>query len=82
MNEKIHRFWLAKYALAFSGTRLHVEAADVRLRSLIRVRSAGVSGASPAATASLSLSSSTRAPGRFLQPRFPGRLRDSLIDSR
>src|SRR5271157_45442 len=57
-NEReLHRFWLAKYALAFfrnafSMLRRRTSASS----SLIRVRSAGVSGASPAATASLSLS--------------------------
>ena len=72
-NEReFHRFWLAKYALAFfrnafSMLRRRTSASS----SLIRVRSAGVSGASPTATASLSLSFLTQlARVDSFSPRF------------
>src|SRR5271165_3378651 len=71
-EQEFHRFWLAKYALAFfrnafSMFRRRTSASS----SLIRVRSAGVSGASPTATASLSLSFLTQlARVDSFSPRF------------
>ena len=71
-EQEFHRFWLAKYALAFfrnafSMLRRRTSASS----SLIRVRSAGVSGASPTATASLSLSFLTQlARVDSFSPRF------------